>query len=255
MKSQCSEYQKQIPKLALGELEATEEAALKEHLETCSQCRSEQESYSQTIRMLQSVEDEPVPRHFFVYEEARKPNPWQLFRQMNLFWRAATGALAGLFLFIGIAAISQMQVKADHNGLAVTFGHKNMDTTALKTEILKIAEERDRAIAQKWIQEIRAEIDRSRTELTHQQKEALTIAFGRLNAELSDRILRETDNVRIDTGALISDVYKTIAQQRARDLALINTHFENTKELGAIKERQTNEILDTLLQVAEMKLR
>jgi hypothetical protein len=255
MKSQCSKYQKQIPRLILCELTAEEEKALGDHLEICSQCRSEHESYSQTIRMLQSVENEPVPRHFFVYEGAQKQNPWQIFRQMEPFWQTATVALAGLFLFIGIAAVSQMNVKADRNGLAVAFGHKNMDTTTLKTEILKIAEERNRAAAQKWVQEIRAELDRSRTELTHQQKEELTAAFAQLNSRLSGRILQEADTVRIDTGALISDMYKTVSQQRARDLALINAHFENTKELSAVKEHQTNEILDALLQVAELKLK
>jgi hypothetical protein len=255
MKTECSEYQKQIPKLFLDELTSDEEKALKEHLEACSQCRSEQESYSQTIRMLQSVDDEPVPRHFFVYEEARKPNPWQLFRQMKLFWRMATVALAGLFLFIGIAAVSQMQVRADRNGWMVAFGRETMDAAAIKKDILKITEERNRAAAQTWIRQIKAEIEHSRNDLTHQQKEELTAVFAQLDSRLSNRIFKETDNVRIDTGVLISNVYKTVAQQRARDLALINTRFENTKELGTIKEQQTNEILDTLLQVAELKLR
>jgi hypothetical protein len=255
MKSLCSEYQKQIQKLALGELAVEEEKALKKHLETCSQCRSEQESYTQTIQMLQSVDDEPVPHHFFVYEEDRKPNPWRLFRQMKPLWQTATVAIAGLFFLIGIAAISQVQIRADRDGWTVAFSRGKMDAAAIKEEILKITAERNRAAAQAWMQQIRTEIENSRTDLTRQQREELTAAFARLNSRLSDRILQETDNVRIDTGALVSDMYKTVSQQRARDLALINNRFENTKELGAFKERQTNEILDTLLQVAELKLK
>jgi hypothetical protein len=255
MKSQCSEYQQQIPKLVLGELAAEEEKALTEHLKTCSQCRSEQESCTQTIQMLQSVGDEPVPRHFFVYEEDRKPNPWQLFRQMKPFWQTAAAAIACLIILMGVAAVSQVQVRADRSGWTLAFSRGNMDAAAIKEDILKITEERNRAAAQTWMQQIRAEIEHSSANLTRQQKEELTATFAQLNSRLSDRILHEADNVRIDTGALISDMYKTVSRQRARDLALINAHFENTKELGTIKEQQTNEILDALLQVAELKLK
>jgi hypothetical protein len=255
MKSQCGEYQKQIPKFVLGELTAEEEKTLKEHLETCSQCQSEQESYSQTIQMLQSVDDEPVPRHFFVYKETRKPNPWQLFRQMKPFWQTTSAAIACLMFLVCIAAVSQVQVRADHSGWTVAFGRGSIEAAAIKEDILKITEERNRAAAQTWMQQIRKEIEHSRTDLTRQQKEELTSAVAHLNFQLSGRILQETENVKVDTGALISDMYKTVTQQRAWDLARINTRFENTKELGTIKERQTNEILDTLLQVAELKLK
>jgi hypothetical protein len=255
MKSQCGEYQKQIPKLALNELTAEEERALKEHIETCSYCQSEQESCFQTIQKLQSVADEPVPRHFFVYEEARKPNPWQLFRQMKPFWQMATGAMACLFFLMGIAVVSRVQVRADHNGWSVTFNRETIDAAAIKEDILKITEERNRASAQAWLQQIRMEIEHSRTDFTRQQREELIAAVAALNSRLSGRIVQETENLRIDTGTLISDMYKTVSRQRARDLALINTRFENTNELGAVKERQTNEILDTLLQVAELKLK
>jgi hypothetical protein len=205
--------------------------------------------------MLQSVDDEPVPRHFFVYEEDRKPNPWQLFRQMKPFWQTATVAIAGLICLIGIAAVTQVQVRTDRDGWTVAFGRGSMDPAAIKEEIIKITEERNRAAAQTWIQQIRAEIEHSHTDLTRLQKEELTAAFTQLNSRLSNRILQETDTVRIDTGAYISNIYRTVSQQRARDLALINARFENTKELGTIKEQQTNEILDTLLQVAELKLK
>jgi hypothetical protein len=255
MNSQCSEYQKKIAKLALGELVAEEENALAKHLETCAQCRLERESVDQTILMLQSVNDEPVPRHFFVYEEARKPNPWQLFKQMKSFWQIAAAAMTSLLLLMGIATISRVQIRSDHNGWSVAFNRGNIDAEAIKEDILKITEERNHAATQAWLQQIKMEIEHSRTELTRQQREELITAIAALNARLSGRIIQETANLRMDTGTLISDMYKTVSRQRARDLALINTRFENTNELGAAKERQTNEILDTLLQVAELKLK
>ena len=65
MRSECDKYQKNIPGSLLGDLAEEEQRALEEHLITCSDCRSERESYIRTLDLMQSVDDEPVPHHFF----------------------------------------------------------------------------------------------------------------------------------------------------------------------------------------------
>ena len=50
------------------------------------------------------------------------------------------------------------------------------------------------------------------------------------------------------------DVYRTVAQQRARDLDLINLRFDGIETKNALETHQTDTILGTLLQVAEFKL-
>jgi hypothetical protein len=61
--------------------------------------------------------------------------------------------------------------------------------------------------------------------------------------------------MRDDTQKLVSDMYRTVAQQRAQDLEAITLRFDSTEASNAIESRQTNEVLGTLLEVADLKLR
>jgi len=81
MNSGCSEHQKDIAAHFLGDLDESKKQALEAHLATCSQCRSEWESYTRTMEQLASAGEEEIPRHFFIYPEESVSNPWQLFHE------------------------------------------------------------------------------------------------------------------------------------------------------------------------------
>jgi hypothetical protein len=255
MGPECSEHQKRIARSLLGDLTAKEQQALEAHLTACSHCRSERESYIQTLHLMQSVEDEPVPHHFFVHPEERMSNPWQLFRQMKPRWQAMTAAFAGLFLLMGIAAISRLQIRSDRGGWVMSFGRNDIDVAALKKDILKSAEEKNREAGASWLQEARAEIARSRADLTRQQQTELTAALARLDSRFTGRLTLAEGRMRDDTQKLAVGLYKTVAQQRAQDLGIINVRFDSIETNHAIDARQTDAILDTLLQVAELRLK
>ena len=72
----------------MEELAGEERKDLEAHLTQCSQCRSEQQAYQQTLRQLAFVENEDVPRHFFIYPEEKALSPWNLFRRMSPGWQA-----------------------------------------------------------------------------------------------------------------------------------------------------------------------
>jgi hypothetical protein len=63
------------------------------------------------------------------------------------------------------------------------------------------------------------------------------------------------NRMRDDTQKLAVGLYKTISQQRAQDLDVINIRFDSIEASHAIDTRQTDAILDTLLQVAELRLK
>ena len=88
MKPECSEYQAKIGRFLLGDLTQKEQEALETHLVACPQCQSEQESYTRTLNLVQSVDNEPVPRHFFIQPEERALNLWELFRMLKPRWQA-----------------------------------------------------------------------------------------------------------------------------------------------------------------------
>jgi hypothetical protein len=236
-------------------LTAEEQQALEAHLATCSHCRSERESYVHALGLMRSVGDEPVPHHFLVYPQEEASNPWQLLRQMKPRWQAMTAAAVGLWLLMGAAAISRLQIRSNSSGWLVSFGRSDMDAAALKNDILRIAGERDRQAQAAWIREVRAEIARSQTDSTRRQQTELAGALERLNSRLTERMTSAEGRMRNDTQELAVDLYRRVAQQRAQDFDVINARFDSIEASSAVKERQTDAILDTLLQVAELRLR
>jgi hypothetical protein len=255
MKSECSEHQPKIAAYCLGDIANDEKQALEAHLASCSSCRSELEGYRRTIGQLAAVEDESVPRHFFVCPEERVPGLWQLFRRMPFGWRVALAGGAAFMLFVGLAGLVRLQVRADSSGWAVSFGKPDIDTAALKKEILVEATNRNREDNMKWTAELRSEIARSWNSLSKEQQAQFTAALAKMDSRLSGQIRSSEGHASDNTRMLVSDLYRVVAQQRARDLETINLRLDSTDANNAIKARQTNEILGTLLQVADAKFR
>jgi len=255
MKSECSEYQKRIAAFASGDLDEVEKQSLDAHLAVCPHCRSEREAYARTVQRLAATADEEIPHHFFVYPEPQSMNLWQLLSRMPLRWQAAAAGLAAIVLFVGVAAISRLQIRSDASGWAVSFGGSSVDMAALSKNILEAAERKQQETALALVRDIRSEIERSNTNLTQQQQIRLTKALERLDSRLSGRISSTEDQVREDTQILVSELYRTLARQRAQDLELIDLRIDSTEVTNAIKAQQTDEILGTLLQVADASFR
>jgi hypothetical protein len=242
MKPECSDYQNDIAKSLLGDLTAEENQALEAHLETCSQCRSEQLRFARTLGLLKSVEEEPVPRHFFVHPAEKDLTPWQSFRLMRLRWQAMTVAFAGLFLLLS-------------GGWLMSLTRGEIDVAALKQDLLKTVEQKNQEARAEWIEQVRAEFEHSSQNLTQQQKADLKAALARLDTRITGRLVASESRTRDDAQKLATGVFKTVAQQRAQDLKLINLRFGSIEARNAIENRQTDEILGTLLQAAELRIR
>jgi uncharacterized protein YdaU (DUF1376 family) len=242
MNPECSEYQKNIARSLLGDLTAKEAQSLQDHLTTCPNCRGEQESYVQTLSLLKSADDEPVPRHFFVHPEERNLNPWALFRLMKPSWQAITVALAGFFVLASV-------------GWVMSLNRNEIDVAALKRDFLKAAEQQNQNALAIWSQEMRTEIARSRAELTQQQKTELTAALNRLDTRIKGRVTSAEERMHNNAQQLAADVYRAVSQDRARDLDFINLRFDNIEATNAIETRQNNAIFGTLLQAAELRLK
>jgi anti-sigma factor RsiW len=242
MKQECSEFQKRIARYLLEDLAAEEKQPLEEHLAECPRCRSEKESYSQTLQLMKSVDSEPVPRHFFVHPEERKLNPWALFRLMKPHWQVAAAALAGLFLLTSA-------------GWVMSLTRNNIDVAALKKDILNAAEEKNNQAKAVWFQEVQAEIARSNTDLTKQQKAEITAAMTRLDSRLTGRMAASENRMRDDTKDFAVSLYRTVAQDRAQDLRFINLRFDAIEANNAIETRRNDAIFGTLLQATELRLK
>lgn len=242
MKSECSEFQKKIVRSLMEGLTEEEQQGLEEHLAACPHCLAERESYLRTLDLMKSTDDKPVPRHFYVKTDEQRLNPWELFRLMKRRWQAVTVVFAGLFAIISV-------------GWAVSLDRKDIDVAALKKDILKTVEEQNRTAKTTWIQEVRAEIARSQNDLTQQQQSQLEAALARLESRFNGHLKLTETRMKDYTQEMLVALNNKVDWQRTQDLNLINLRFESFQVKSAMKEQQTNVILDTLLQVAELRLK
>ncbi len=255
MRSECEKFQKNIPGSLLGDLTEEELQTLKEHLATCSDCRLERENCTRTLDLIQSVDDEPVPHHFFIHPQEEIRNPWRLYNQMKPLWRAAVAAAAAVLLLVGAAAVSRLQIRSNSDGWAVSFSRSDIDIAALKEDILKTADERNRQTTSARTQEMRDELERLFSDLTQKQQAEVMAAIARMDSRFAGRLDTVEARTKDDRQKLASEIYRTVDQQRAQDLEVINLRFESFEMNSAIKDRQTNAALDTLIHVAELSLR
>jgi hypothetical protein len=252
MKSGCNEYQKKIAGSFLEDLSEKEREQLEAHLAACPYCRSEQAGYAEALELMKTAGDGPVPRHFFVRGEDQSLSPWGLFRHMKPLWRAATAAIAALLLLVCTAAITRLQIRSGPPGWAISFG--GTDIEVLRSDILKAAEAQSLQSMNTRLQEVRVEMRQSNAAAALHQRDYLAAELSHLDSRLEKRIARAEGNLRSDAQALIYDVYQAVSRQRAQDFEIMNLRFDAMEANNAVKARQTNDILGTLLQVAEMRL-
>jgi hypothetical protein len=263
MTKPCDDFRQQIAKDLLDDLSPQDRDALENHLAKCPACALEKELMTATVRQLRSPLDVSVPRHFFVYPEARQFTPWRMFRQMSFTWRFATAAVALLLMAGAGLMIARLQIRAQDGVYSVSFGKMPMDRSAtppavanvdaLKQELLTAVEEKLRTERLQWVELVQSELKQSTTRLNQQQRQLFRTALEDLETRLNSRMdLAQTVLEKQNDQAFLT-VYDAFQSQREQDLTRIYTGLTQMVARGAIKERQTDAILNTLLEVAELK--
>jgi Putative zinc-finger len=263
MTKSCDDFRQQIAKDLLDDLSPQDRDALENHLAKCPACALEKELMTATVRQLRSPLDVSVPRHFFVYPAARQFTPWRMFQQMSSMWRFATAAVALLLMAGAGLMIARLQVRAQGGVYSVSFGKMPMDHSAtpptvanvdaLKQELLTAVEEKLRTERLQWVELVQSELRQSTTKLNQQQRQLFRTALEDLETRLNSRMdLAQTVLEKKNDQAFLT-VYDAFQSQREQDLTRIYTGLTQMVARGAIKERQTDAILNTLLEVAELK--
>lgn len=258
MSAGCSQHQQYIQRSLVDDLTPKEQLALNQHLAGCPSCRAEHDRYADTLRQLQSYGEEPLPRHFFVYPEEVETKPWQLFRRLTPLWQTATASLAALLLMVGAAAAFHVQFRSDHGAWTLSIGRASAglsDPVSFKADILKTVEQKNQEAAVAWIQGLRDELARTHADVTQEQKTELVAALSSLETRLDSRIALTADETRTATQKSLVDLYQMLSQQREHDLNVIDSRFSLDADSREVRTRQTDVILDTLLQVANLNLK
>jgi hypothetical protein len=263
MLNDCEKIRQQIA-ISLAEGLAPEmQASLNSHVEACPACASELQAYREVFSGMRSIEDEEAPRHFFVYPEDRRPSRWAFFRRMQPGWQAFAVCIMGFAVLMPALALSRLHIRSGNGVLTVAFGEPALsspqpappapDLSALEARILKAVEEKNRKDSLEWVRTLRSEIARSQKNFTPQQRVFLEAAVASVESRLRNRI-EDTARLVIDRNeSSIAAVYDAVSLQRDRDLAMVNNRFNRLTVNNELKSDQTNAILETLLQVAELK--
>jgi hypothetical protein len=265
MSNECDVFRRQIPQALLGDLTEPERQELDRHLSECLACRLEREQFTRTLDTLRSVADVPVPRHFFVYPEEARTNPWQLFRRMSFGWQATLATAAALLAVFFLAAASRLQLRVSDGVLYASLGKLppgdqapapdlSPDFGALEARILQAVEQKARTDDREWVRILRAEISRSLGALSAEQRALLDTALNNLENRMSTSITLAAQSLRDEAAASRQQLYQVVTLERQHDLTLFNDRLSQLAISGEIKTNQTDAILETLLQVADLRL-
>jgi hypothetical protein len=184
---------------------------------------------------------------------------------MPLVWQGAVAAVAFCAVALSVAAIMHLQVRTAQGAFFIGFGAlpetpavtapaPALDPALLEARILRTVEEKNRVQAAEWIRTLRTEISSSNRALTRQQRAFLETALSSLESRVSDNIAASTAAVEARADKTVAGIYDAIATQRERDLTAIETRLNRLAVSGELKSSQTDAILETLLEVAELRM-
>ena len=96
---------------------------------------------------------------------------------------------------------------------------------------------------------------RSESALSRKQRLVLETALSRLESRVNNRIVDTAVSLESANQRSLGEMYRTLEAQRVQDLSSVNDRLNRITVNGEIKSNQTDAILETLLQVAELKLK
>jgi len=253
-----------IPRALLNDLEEGRSQELEQHLAVCAECRAEREQYLETMEQFSTVEDVPVPRHFFVPADARNATFRELFQAVAWPWKlAAAGAFATLLVLVGLG-LSAFQFRSEAGVYAFSFGRPipELDSSAkteeaigaLRTELRAFVEQTVQAERKVYLATLRAELDRSGRRLTSEQRRFLEVALSDVEVRMNDRIVTAGGAVETRTLRSLDTMYASLQAQRSQDLTFLRTSIAQTARMSEANDRQTQEVLSTLLEVADLQI-
>jgi hypothetical protein len=256
MNSECSINQQRIPRSLLGDLPREEEEALISHLAACATCTIEHQRFAETVSILERVEDEPVPRHFFIHQPEQTVTLWHLFRHMKPRWQIATACAAAAMLLLSIAFALGLEIESGQGSWSISLGRakamQEIDIAALKAEILRETDQRNRELALNYVRALRAEIAGTRSDLTQQRQAELISSLNALDARINNRISSMAEDLRTSSQNSSLAVYQSVSMQREADINGLSKRIEKVVDDFEAEGSQTDAILETLLQIANL---
>lgn len=261
MSTECSHIRGQIPQALAGDLDAAEQRLLQAHLQVCEECAREHQEWAGAIEQLAAAGDVPVPRHFFVYPESARQT-WNWLSWLGGGWKVAAAATSALFLLAVLVGLN-FQARVDGGVYTFSFGKPlpiltpaspAVDVAALRRQILEQVQVEINRQRSAWLRDVRQELARAGNALTGRQKQQLDVALADLEARVNRRVGQTGTNLQVVWNQSLADLYQTLQIQRRQDHVALE-RLDRLVLQGEMKRSETEAVVDTLLQVAEFKLK
>ena len=129
----------------------------------------------------------------------------------------------------------------------------SIDVTALKAELGHLLETRSERERLELMTTLRKEFHEANRNLTRKQRRQWDSALATLEARLNDRLGDQSVALKTGVDRSMGNLYQTLQLQRQQDLAMTRNRLDRITTQGQLKDRETEEILSTLLQVAQFQ--
>lgn len=264
MKCNCENFQQQIPQALLNDLSVQEKALWESHLAECPVCRHECELYTKTLAQLNADIDLPVRKHFFVNPPA-PDSPWNAWSRLSLSWKSAVLAAAVLVLTLTGLISAKTKLEVNQGGFVLAFGQniqgvenaffaRQTDIQNLRHELTVLLDQKSSSERLELIRIIKTELTQGNRSLSPAQQKWVLTSLGKVENRLNQQILTAGTLLQARNEQTVTRLTESLSRQRDKDLTLIDASFRSLAQRDALKNEQTDAILDTLIQVAELKM-
>jgi len=251
MNKQCDFFQKLIKDELAGELGSAEQAKLADHLENCNSCRREKELLDQAIDTLKTFEEQPVPGHFFVYEQPRIPF-YRKFRLLptSLQWASAAAGVAAILL-VGFILVN-LQIRVDQSRLILAFGTAAVDPAVeeLRAEfidLLKQSREEDRRLLAGLLAEERRYFNDSMRRYYQQ----VDTRFAGLEGRLLETVSNSNTDLQVRLERTFYQYGQVMKAEQEANLAEMSRRISQIAFENRLRDSQTGNILATIAQLID----
>ncbi|GAB4118139.1 MAG: hypothetical protein Kow001_18110 [Acidobacteriota bacterium] len=254
MKS-CEEYRQLLRDRLAEELDGAAAGDLERHLEQCPACNQEARELQAVLKLLKSCPDEPVPRHFFVYEAGRRSFRERWNRYLGG-WRPVAASLAAamvLFLMLGPGITLRLSIGSANLVLGGEERLASFDPEQFKEEMLGLFQDLLRQELQNQETRLQAESARRLATLSEEHRQAVAPALAELEARLLLRIREGDELTRQRLEVAMNRLGNTFLALHQEDMRLVRQQLNRAVEMDRYQAGRTTALMSQISRLAESR--
>lgn len=238
-----------------GELDASDRGRMEAHLQECPACSREKAGLDRTLDHLRELREEPLPRHFFVYEEPSGRTGLGLaLRQLAWGWKTAAAGAAAVLLLAFALILSQARLEIARGRWTLALGSAP-DAGVLQQEISPEFMDAVRSVVReenrRWTDEFRRELAGSIEQVTDENHQAMRDLVLALELRLDRKREAQDEQTRQLFQTALQRWGRAFALQRQDDLTEIRQALMRFDANDRLQAGQASAIITTLARIAD----